>query len=94
MTLLKFAMVVLVAKGTIVATGHVDNLGSQSRVDIAVDGGDMIAIAEGIETETECDQMVAAGYRYGQGFLFGKPKPLAELRETLLSSLPSSNRAR
>ena len=57
-------------------------------------GGGMTAIAEGIETETECDQMVAAGYRYGQGFLFGKPKPLAELRETLLSSHPSSDRVR
>jgi len=48
-------------------------------------GGGMTAIAEGIETEVECDQMIAAGYRYGQGFLFGKPQPLDELLDEFTS---------
>ena len=42
-------------------------------------GGDMVAIGEGIETERERRQMLDAGYRYGQGYLFGRPAPLHDL---------------
>ena len=44
-------------------------------------GGDMVAIGEGIETEDERRQMIDAGYLYGQGYLFGRPVPLPELRD-------------
>ena len=45
-------------------------------------GGDMTAIAEGIETPAERDQMIACGYLYGQGFYYGRPRPLDELMAT------------
>ena len=49
-------------------------------------GGDMTAIAEGIETEQEHRQMLDAGYLYGQGYLFGRPVPLAELAVAFTAS--------
>jgi diguanylate cyclase (GGDEF)-like protein len=36
-------------------------------------------IAEGIETVAQADAVAAAGCRLGQGYLFGRPQPLAEL---------------
>ncbi len=42
-------------------------------------------IAEGIETEEQVDQLLTAGFRLGQGFLFAKPMPLVELFSYLRS---------
>ena len=33
-------------------------------------------IAEGIETEMQRDILLEQGCQFGQGFLFGKPRPL------------------
>jgi diguanylate cyclase (GGDEF)-like protein/PAS domain S-box-containing protein len=40
---------------------------------------DMVCTAEGVETETQAAMLRAAGCDLAQGFLFSKPKPLAEL---------------
>jgi diguanylate cyclase (GGDEF)-like protein/PAS domain S-box-containing protein len=37
------------------------------------------AVAEGVETAAQCETVRAAGCRYGQGWLFGRPVPAAEL---------------
>ncbi len=44
---------------------------------IAADA-DMTTIAEGIETIAQRDQLLAAGYIFGQGYLYSRPKPLDE----------------
>jgi diguanylate cyclase (GGDEF)-like protein len=36
-------------------------------------------VAEGIETEVQREALQVLGCRYGQGYLFAKPKPLAEI---------------
>ena len=38
----------------------------------------MTAIIEGIETEHDLAAMIDAGYRYGQGYHFHRPEPLAD----------------
>jgi diguanylate cyclase (GGDEF)-like protein len=43
-------------------------------------------VAEGIEHESEADQLLAMGFQYGQGYLFGRPGPA----EVLRSPLPAS----
>jgi EAL domain-containing protein (putative c-di-GMP-specific phosphodiesterase class I) len=40
-------------------------------------------IAEGIETERQCDLLLAAGCDYGQGFLFSRPVPADEFEKLL-----------
>jgi len=39
-----------------------------------------ITIAEGIETETEASVCASAGFKQAQGYLFGRPLPLADLK--------------
>ena len=35
-------------------------------------------VAEGVEQEAERDALLARGVRYGQGYLFGRPRPAAD----------------
>jgi EAL domain-containing protein (putative c-di-GMP-specific phosphodiesterase class I) len=46
---------------------------------------DLTVTAEGVETREQADLLIAMGYSRLQGYLFGRPKPLAEL-ETFWSS--------
>jgi len=48
-------------------------------------GAGMVTIAEGIETEEERDQMLSAGYIYGQGYLYSRPQPVADFLIALSS---------
>jgi len=43
----------------------------------------LTAVAEGIETEAQAEQLHALGYRLGQGFHFGRPLLADELRDRL-----------
>ncbi|SIS75604.1 EAL domain-containing protein [Neptunomonas antarctica] len=44
-------------------------------------------VAEGIETETECEQLIGKGCLQGQGYLFAKPMPLNVLIDWLKPEL-------
>jgi EAL domain-containing protein (putative c-di-GMP-specific phosphodiesterase class I) len=35
-------------------------------------------VAEGVEDKDTCDNAIAAGFKYAQGFLFGKPEPVPQ----------------
>jgi len=39
------------------------------------DGLDLMSIAEGVETREEAATLLAQGWTYGQGYLFGRPQP-------------------
>lgn len=52
----------------------------------------MKLVAEGVETLAQADFLAASGCDVGQGYLFGRPIPRAQLEETLASSGPSSRR--
>jgi EAL domain-containing protein (putative c-di-GMP-specific phosphodiesterase class I) len=45
-------------------------------------------IAEGIETQEQCDLLVAAGCDYGQGYLFSKPVSADEFEKLLVAVEP------
>lgn len=47
----------------------------------------MSTIAEGIETEAQMTYLAQNGCRYGQGYWFSKPKPLAEIMDWLSSRI-------
>ena len=43
----------------------------------------MAVIAEGVETEGQLEELRALGCQYGQGFLFARPRPAAEIPQLL-----------
>ena len=43
----------------------------------------MAVIAEGVETERQLEELRTVGCEYGQGFLFGRPRPAAEVTRLL-----------
>ncbi|MBX0301796.1 EAL domain-containing protein [Cryobacterium sp. 1639] len=45
-------------------------------------------VAEGIETVAQLELLTAMGCRYGQGYLFAKPNPVASPHVSFLESLP------
>jgi diguanylate cyclase (GGDEF)-like protein/PAS domain S-box-containing protein len=47
-------------------------------------------IAEGIETEAQCEQLKAFGCEHGQGFLFGRPMAPADLDQRLTAEFVAS----
>jgi diguanylate cyclase (GGDEF)-like protein/PAS domain S-box-containing protein len=49
-------------------------------------GLELSVVAEGVETEAQLGELKKLGCDYGQGFLFAKPLPAAELESFLLST--------
>jgi EAL domain-containing protein (putative c-di-GMP-specific phosphodiesterase class I) len=47
-------------------------------------------IAEGIETQTQCDKLVRLGCNFGQGYLFAVPQPASSLSAVLDAPLVGS----
>ncbi|WP_205752825.1 putative bifunctional diguanylate cyclase/phosphodiesterase [Cryptosporangium phraense] len=47
------------------------------------------AVAEGVETVIQADRLRQAGYRFAQGYLFGRPMPAADLEQRFVSPAPS-----
>jgi EAL domain-containing protein (putative c-di-GMP-specific phosphodiesterase class I) len=52
-------------------------------------GADMIA--EGVETEAEAETLVDLGYTMAQGYLFGRPMPLADLSGLIAGQVLTTN---
>ena len=40
------------------------------------DGLDLMSVAEGVETQEQADLLKAQGWTHGQGYFFGRPRPL------------------
>jgi len=47
-------------------------------------------IAEGVETQTQCDRLVRLGCHFGQGYLFAVPQPASSLAAVLESPLATT----
>jgi diguanylate cyclase (GGDEF)-like protein len=52
------------------------------------DGLGLTGVAEGIEGPLQVERLVALGWRYGQGYHFSPPQPIAALSEDLARSTP------
>jgi diguanylate cyclase len=48
----------------------------------------LVAVAEGVETAQQADELRALGCRYGQGYVWGRPVPAAEMTRLLDASGP------
>lgn len=46
-------------------------------------------VAEGVETEEQASFLLQRGVRYAQGWLYGRPMPVASLCESLLQAMPT-----
>ena len=44
---------------------------------------DLLVVAEGVETQTECDCLTALNCEYIQGYLLAKPMPASDLKAQL-----------
>jgi diguanylate cyclase (GGDEF)-like protein len=53
-------------------------------------GSDMIAIDECIDTDDQLTAMRQSGYRFGQGFLFHRPEPFADVMASVSSPILTS----
>lgn len=52
---------------------------------------DLEVIAEGVESQSQMDFLASCGCRFGQGFLFSRPLPEAELRQKFFSAPQSQD---
>jgi len=53
-------------------------------------GSGMITIVECIDTNNQLTSMQKSGYRFGQGFLFHRPEPLADVMASVSSPILTS----
>jgi EAL domain-containing protein (putative c-di-GMP-specific phosphodiesterase class I) len=44
-------------------------------------------VAEGVETQAQCDRLAELGCEVGQGYLFGRPVPAAEFSQNYLVAI-------
>ena len=58
--------------------GLVEDAGVVALVGLAglADGLDLMSVAEGVETQEQADLLKAQGWTHGQGYFFGRPRPL------------------
>lgn len=81
-------------------TSFVRDLGRDPKAEVLVRGFLSMAsglrvttIAEGVETEAQMNHLWQLGCRYGQGFLFGRARPLAETKVRLYAERQPANAA-
>ncbi|MDO8362008.1 MAG: EAL domain-containing protein, partial [Actinomycetota bacterium] len=67
-----------------VVNGERESIVVKAMIALAAESG-LTVIAEGIETQAQCDRLVRMGCRLGQGYLFAVPQP-AESVSTVLSA--------
>jgi diguanylate cyclase (GGDEF)-like protein len=73
-------------------TGLIDNPESRQIVTTILalaDGMSIEVVAEGIETREQLEELKALGCRFGQGYLFAKPLPFAEVTAMLHAPRPT-----
>lgn len=61
----------------------------KAMISMAAEAG-LVVIAEGIETQTQCDRLVRLGCRLGQGYLFALPQPPDSVTAVLSAPLVSA----
>ncbi|MEP7203270.1 MAG: GGDEF domain-containing protein [Ilumatobacteraceae bacterium] len=61
----------------------------KAMISMAADAG-LEVIAEGVETQTQCDRLVRLGCRLGQGYLFALPLPPGSMTTVLSAPLVSA----
>jgi EAL domain-containing protein (putative c-di-GMP-specific phosphodiesterase class I) len=61
----------------------------KAMIAMAAEAG-LTVIAEGIETQLQCDRLVRMGCRLGQGYLFALPQPADSLSAVLSAPLVST----
>ena len=61
----------------------------KAMISMAADAG-LEVIAEGVETQTQCDRLVRLGCRLGQGYLFALPLPPDSMTTVLSAPLVSA----
>jgi EAL domain-containing protein (putative c-di-GMP-specific phosphodiesterase class I) len=69
-----------------VANGEREPVVVKAMIAMAAEAG-LLVIAEGIETQLQCDRLVRMGCRLGQGYLFALPQPADSLSAVLSAPL-------
>lgn len=71
-----------------VVSGDREPVVVKAMIAMAAEAG-LSVIAEGIETQRQCDMLVRMGCRLGQGYLFAPPQPAASMHTVLSAPLVS-----
>jgi EAL domain-containing protein (putative c-di-GMP-specific phosphodiesterase class I) len=72
-----------------VVKGERESIVVKAMIALAAETG-LTVIAEGIETQLQCDRLVRLGCRVGQGYLFALPQPADSLSAVLAAPLLST----
>jgi diguanylate cyclase (GGDEF)-like protein len=72
-----------------VVSGDREPVVVKAMIAMAIEAG-LTVIAEGIETQTQCDRLVRMGCRLGQGYLFAVPQPADTVAAVLSAPLVST----
>lgn len=72
-----------------IARGEREHAVIKATIAMAVELG-LVVVAEGVETQTQSDQLVRLGCRLGQGYLFSLPQPPDMLADVLSAPLVST----
>lgn len=72
-----------------IATGVHEQEVVRAMLERAAEAG-IEVIAEGVETQAQCDRLVALGCNFGQGYLFAVPQPASSLASMLDAPLMNS----